>query len=263
MIKAIFLDIDDTLIKYGNYYVEKSAVEAINQAKEKGIIVIVATGRGYSFLHQDVKDSVKPDYYITVNGTCISDKDGKCIINTPIDKDDIDKLIDICLKRDYPFGIKFPNDFMVYHRYDDFIGQYCNKAISKDNLHDNTLTKDYHKSFPPLDLFMYSKDKEAMKLKEVFTDLNFCEAYGDGCECWSNKANKGRAIQQVCDLLNISLDECMAFGDAGNDVEMLQMCGIGVCMGNGKEMAKKAADYITTDIDDDGIYNALKHFDII
>ena len=47
MIKAIFLDIDDTLIKYGNYYVEKSAVEAINQAKEKGIIVIVATGRGY------------------------------------------------------------------------------------------------------------------------------------------------------------------------------------------------------------------------
>ena len=67
----------------------------------------------------------------------------------------------------------------------------------------------------------------------------------------------------MCDLLNISLDQCMAFGDAGNDIEMLQMCGIGVCMGNGKEMAKKAADYITTDIDDDGIYNALKHFDII
>ena len=34
-------------------------------------------------------------------------------------------------------------------------------------------------------------------------------------------------------------------------------------MGNGKEMAKKAADYITTDIDNDGIYNALKHFDIV
>ncbi|MGN1398918.1 MAG: HAD family hydrolase [Erysipelotrichaceae bacterium] len=263
MIKALFFDIDDTLIKYGKYYVEKSAVEAINKAKEKGIVVIVATGRGYSFLHQDIKDSVKPDYYITVNGTCISDSQGNCLINTPIDEDKLNKLMEICLQRDYPFGIKFPNDFMIYHRYDDFVSQYCNKAISKDNLHDNTLTKDYHKTHAPLDFFMYSANKEAMKLKEVFPDLNFCEGYGDGCECWSNQANKGKAIHQICQMLNITLDQCMAFGDAGNDVEMLKMCGIGVCMGNGKDMAKQAADYITSDIEADGVYNALKHFKII
>ena len=44
---------------------------------------------------------------------------------------------------------------------------------------------------------------------------------------------------------------------------MIKHCGIGVCMGNGTDEVKAAADYVTTDIDDDGIYNACKHFNLI
>ena len=58
-------------------------------------------------------------------------------------------------------------------------------------------------------------------------------------------------------------EEIIAFGDGGNDVDMLEYAGIGVAMGNAGEDVKAAADYVTTAIDDDGIFNALKHFNVI
>jgi len=58
-------------------------------------------------------------------------------------------------------------------------------------------------------------------------------------------------------------EEIIAFGDGENDIEMLSFAGIGVCMGNGVEGAKKTADYITADIDDGGIAKALMHFGLI
>ena len=55
----------------------------------------------------------------------------------------------------------------------------------------------------------------------------------------------------------------MAFGDGGNDIEMLRYAGTGVAMGNADDAVKAAADYVTTSVDDDGIMNALKHFGLI
>ena len=58
-------------------------------------------------------------------------------------------------------------------------------------------------------------------------------------------------------------DEAIAFGDGGNDVAMLEYAGIGVAMGNACDDAKAAADYVTTDIDKDGIAKALRHFGLV
>ena len=55
----------------------------------------------------------------------------------------------------------------------------------------------------------------------------------------------------------------MAFGDGENDIRMLRYVGTGVAMGNAKEVVKMISDYVTADIDDDGIEKALKHFELI
>ena len=55
----------------------------------------------------------------------------------------------------------------------------------------------------------------------------------------------------------------MAFGDGGNDITMLQHVAVGVAMGNANPEVKEIADYITDDVDSDGIWNALKHFGVI
>ena len=55
----------------------------------------------------------------------------------------------------------------------------------------------------------------------------------------------------------------MAFGDGGNDVPMLSHVGLGVAMGNASPEVQAAANYVTTSVDEDGIMNALKHFNIL
>ena len=77
--------------------------------------------------------------------------------------------------------------------------------------------------------------------------------------------NGGKAggIAETCAKYGFGQKEIMAFGDGGNDIDMLEYAGIGVAMGNAGETAKVAADYVTTAVDDDGIYNALKHFEVI
>ncbi len=264
MIKALILDIDDTLIKYGKQFVEESAVEAIKSVKEKGIKIIVATGRGYKFLHQDVKDRIVADYYITVNGACINTSDGTTVTCYPISKETTDKLLAICYDKGYTFGFKFDDSLQVYVDYPEFASYYCRGAIRKDTIDDNSSTKDYHLTHMlPLGCFIYSPEKEAMKLEEQFKDLQFFPAYLHGCECIRKDVNKGKTLKKLLESLDISLQDCMAFGDGENDKELLQMCGIGICMGNGNETLKEVSDYVTTDIEDDGIYNALKHFKLI
>jgi hypothetical protein len=74
---------------------------------------------------------------------------------------------------------------------------------------------------------------------------------------------KSVGIQQLLEHFGLSQEETMAFGDGGNDIEMLQYVHLGVAMGNGTQNVKAAADYVTDSVDEDGIWNALVHFGLI
>jgi hypothetical protein len=63
--------------------------------------------------------------------------------------------------------------------------------------------------------------------------------------------------------LNLDINHIYAVGDSRNDLEMLTYAGCGIAMGNASKDAKEAADYITTDLWEDGIWNALEHFDLM
>ena len=73
-------------------------------------------------------------------------------------------------------------------------------------------------------------------------------------------ANKGNALTTVAAQLGIDIADCIAFGDGGNDLSILKAAGIGVAMGNANNEVKVAADYVTTSVDEDGIWKAMQHF---
>lgn len=76
-------------------------------------------------------------------------------------------------------------------------------------------------------------------------------------------ADKGNALRMLAAHEGLDISECIAFGDGGNDISILRAAGIGVAMGNAADGVKASADYVTTHIDDDGIANAFRHFELI
>lgn len=76
----------------------------------------------------------------------------------------------------------------------------------------------------------------------------------------ANRSNKGTGLQQLCKLLNIDIKYSMAFGDEENDLEMLQMAGLSVAMGNASAQVKAIADVVTKSCDEDGVAVFLQRF---
>ena len=75
--------------------------------------------------------------------------------------------------------------------------------------------------------------------------------------------SKRVGIEKMLAHFGIPASDTMAFGDGGNDIEMLRFAGVGVAMGNAGEEVRLAADYVTDDVDHDGIQNALRRFGVI
>ena len=76
-------------------------------------------------------------------------------------------------------------------------------------------------------------------------------------------ADKGQGVLAMAAHIGLDVSHTLAFGDGGNDLSMIRTAGIGIAMGNAIDVLKADADYITTSVDDDGIRNALKHFELI
>jgi hydroxymethylpyrimidine pyrophosphatase-like HAD family hydrolase len=65
------------------------------------------------------------------------------------------------------------------------------------------------------------------------------------------------------DYLHLSKEDVIAFGDGPNDFEMIEFAGTGVAMGNASDDLKELADYITDAVNEDGVYNGMRHFGLI
>lgn len=74
---------------------------------------------------------------------------------------------------------------------------------------------------------------------------------------------KGIGTQKILEYFSFSADEAMAFGDGGNDKDMLEIVGCGIAMGNAVESVKQVANYVTKPVSEDGVYWALEHFNLI
>lgn len=79
--------------------------------------------------------------------------------------------------------------------------------------------------------------------------------------CKGNSKQLG--MDKIMERFGFTLEETMAFGDGGNDISMLRHAGIGIAMGNANDTVKASANYVTDSVDEDGIWNALKHFNLI
>ena len=107
-------------------------------------------------------------------------------------------------------------------------------------------------------------------MKELDPSLTFIPAGGytstfgaKAGEMMMKGVSKGAAIKDFMESIGEPIENAYAFGDSANDIEMLEMAGTAIAMGNGAELAKAVADYVTDTVDNDGLYNAMRHYKLI
>lgn len=100
-------------------------------------------------------------------------------------------------------------------------------------------------------------EKNLPKLREELKDYDLLMVGKDWLEIMPRGVSKASGLQKVAERVGCTMKEVMAFGDAENDIPMLQEAGIGVAMGNAMETAKEAASYVTDTNENNGIGKAI------
>lgn len=261
MIKALFFDIDGTLVSFKTHEIPVSAIEALKTAKQNGVKIFISTGRPKAFLTSNL-DVIRPlvDGYITNNGA-LADVGDKPILKHPISHDDVQKLLDDAQQFDYPTILMSINDFAVFNH------KPVVEKVFNVGLH---IPVDVNRipieEILRQDIMQVTSFFDETHEKILMPNMKTCVAgrwSPEFVDITSVHADKGKGLESVANYLGISISETMSFGDGGNDVPIIQKAGVGVAMGNSMPGVKQHADYVTDTVDDNGIANALRHFNVI
>lgn len=261
-IRAVFFDIDGTLVPFGDHDVPAEVKDAIKTMRSKGIKVFIATGRHAAWI--DNLGDMEFDGYVTVNGgMCISGDKETVIYTHPISPDDIKRLVAAYPHLDLEFSLVPADGDIFITAINQYVSDVC-KLISVPTVPIRPIESIGNKDVVQLMAFGDKADWSDPTLYS--TVLQDCEPTSWNpyfCDVIPRDSCKSAGIEKMLQHFGISHEETMAFGDGDNDISMIRYCKIGVAMGNASSDVKAAADYVTADVTDHGIVRALRHFDII
>ncbi|MCR5196801.1 MAG: Cof-type HAD-IIB family hydrolase [Pseudobutyrivibrio sp.] len=261
---AVFFDIDGTLWNYDKYIPESTKL-AIKKLRENGHMAFICSGRARAFIQDPNLLGMGFDGIVCSCG-CHIEIDGKILYEKLIDKAFAKDTIELI--RSYGFRPILEGPKHMYldeseFGLDDMFGNIIRRDIGKDLV---TIGGDYYGNWV-INKMSCATDVEADKRIECFERLSDdyeIITHNEGvCELVPVGHNKATGMLKACELIGIDPKNTFALGDSENDLDMLEAAAVGIAMGNGTDNAKAAADYVTTAFDDDGIYNALKHFNLI
>lgn len=255
-IKAIFFDIDGTLLPIKGTKLPLSTKESLAALRAKGIKVLIATGRYKEEIETLPVMEAKFDGYLTLNGQLCLDESLHAYSGNPIDKGEMEVLSGIFRAHKIPF---------IFIGADERYINYVNDSVV--NVQNDTNGKvpkvgTYHgEDIYQICAFVNKHQKEL--LASILDDCNITSWNPLGIDIVPKGGGKQAGIQAYMEANGLKPENIMAFGDGENDIEMLKFAGIGVAMGNASDSVKAIADYVTDNVEDGGIKHALQHFGLI
>lgn len=252
MIKLIASDLDGTLLQNGAQELTPEAVRLIHELVQKGVHFVAASGRQYANelrVFDKIKDEIS---YIAENGSLCIYKGN--VISRGVIADDLARRIVAEIKKEPGYEILISKEecCFIENNNPEFVNHIINVMHNKTQIVDDItkvrgpILKIAIANMESGDLGRYLKHLQNMfssEIKVVTSGNIWIDFIVPGF-------NKGSALKHLMDLFNIKPEECMAFGDQYNDVEMLELVGQGYAMSNAAPGIAGHARYVTDSVEE-------------
>lgn len=269
--RLIAFDLDGTVLSSAGELSPRT-LAAFAAAKERGCVLVAATGRAMKMVPACVMAIPDLDYIITSNGACVTVPNGKCIASAPMGRDAVEKIFAANRKLGVAYQVFFQGRAEIelkslWIMRGNFAGignvsmRNQNRFLKSVKLIISAKHAVCTSTVPVEKLScIYTDKKVFLRQLERFQKWGFLEAIAfKGCniEITAFGVSKGSALQSLCSRLGISKNDAIAFGNGGNDLSMRQAVGTFIAMGNADEPVKTATDYTTKSITQDGVAYVL------
>ena len=258
MVKAIFIDIDGTL-RDSNRNLSENTIETIKRVSEKGILVILCSGRPRKYTEEISRKCFASKYIITSNGGNIYDyEQNKILYVNKMDKEAIIKLYEIANPEDIRFIMNVGEGRVVNKvkhpdqekKLEEDIKEFAYKNdIVQCTIADSNFDK-IKKLVPKIEKV---KNVEIKNRHKSLLDEKFKDDKTIYCDVANIGSNKGNAVKKLLEILNIKKEETIAIGDDINDLSMFEQVGYKVAVDNAINIVKEKADEITLSNDENGV----------
>ena len=274
-IKLVALDLDGTLFDNSSR-ISKRNLTAIRSITDKGIHVVISTGRPFEGIPFDQIKGTGINYAITANGSGIYEiSTGKCLYENAMDEELVTPILNFLLTRDIHMDafiggkgytpiqcvetaqkLTVPSSIKNYiittrTRLDNIL-----QFIHENQLKVQKMTLNF---YPAADGTLIDRETVRKFLVSNPSITTVCGGYNSR-EFTRADANKGVGLRKLAEILGVNPDATMAIGDTENDLAIIEAAGIGVAMGNATDAVKARADYVTTTNTKDGVAAAIEHF---
>ncbi|MBQ2818737.1 MAG: HAD family phosphatase [Clostridia bacterium] len=253
-IKLLSLDLDGTLLT-DDKRITAPVKEALKKAEEKGVHVVLCTGRMLPSVTPLYEELELDSPAICCNGACVTLQDGTVIIHNAIDKDTVQRVL------------KYANDNGIYIQqfidnkfYSQQSGELLSLYESRAKIKAVVVDDIAALNMPADKLLMIQRPDILDKLPLVqaaFPELNVLCSSNDYIEITHKDANKGKALKALGEYYGLNKDQIMAIGDGMNDLPMLLTAGHSVAMGNSVQEVKDACELETLSNMEDGVAYAV------
>ncbi|MBM7573240.1 Cof-type HAD-IIB family hydrolase [Aquibacillus albus] len=248
----IFFDIDGTLLNEDKL-LPKSAKDAIFSLKELGHEVAIATGRA-PFMFEDLREELKIDTFVSYNGQYVV-LNGEVIYTNPLNKDALESLTELAVSNDHPVVFMDHEDMKANVPEHEYIKESISTLkIKQFPTHDPS----YSEGRELYQSLLFCKEGEETHYQDKYKQFDFVRWHPLSTDILPAGGSKANGIEKIIEKLGIAKQFQVAFGDSLNDLEMLSQIENSVAMGNGHDLAKKAAKYETKSVEEDGILHGLK-----
>lgn len=265
MYKLVAIDMDGTLLRNDKSISDRTK-NAIKKAKDKGVTVVVATGRPIEGVKKTLTELdmyTDKDYVLSYNGSLVQKTKSKEVISK------------VSLKgEDYHYLKKLGDELGVNTH------AFCEKRgliTPKNSKYTEVEAEINNIDIKVIDINEVKKDDTIIKMmmidepeileaaieklpKEVYEKYNVVRSTPYFLEFLNKDVNKAVGVELLAKHLGIKQQEIITLGDADNDLHMIEYAGLGIAMGNAFESVKKIANYITDTNENDGVAKAIEKF---